>query len=443
MKIYNSYKDKLEEFKPIHKGKLNIYVCGPTVYNYIHIGNARPVVFFDTLRRFFESKGYKVKFVSNFTDIDDKIIQKAIAEDESELEISEKYIEGFLDDIKTLNCKTDYIKPKVTDYIKHIIEFIDELIKKDYAYNVNGDVFFRVEKVKKYGALSNRNVDDLKSGSRVDINPNKESPLDFTLWKKTSEGINFDSPFSKGRPGWHTECVAMIDDIFKEQIDIHGGGSDLKFPHHENEIAQSIALNNHRLAKYWMHNGRVSIKDTKMSKSLGNVILVKDVEEKLPLRYFLLSTHYRSPLNYDDEGFNMYIKEYDKLKTTIKTLFIKLELAEELTKVEVTDKEILALIKEFDGALEDDFNTANAITSLQSLLKIANVNVRKKPDYNYFNQLLKAINYMSYILGLDIEMERLSEIDKKMYHDWQIARENKDFKTADNLRTKLTNRGIL
>ncbi|MFW5888799.1 MAG: cysteine--tRNA ligase [Bacillota bacterium] len=443
MKIYNSYKDKIETFEPITKKQLNIYVCGPTVYNYIHIGNARPVVFFDTLRRFFEIKGYKVKYVSNFTDIDDKIIEQAKLDNQAEMDIANKYIDAFLNDIASLNCKTDYIKPRVTEYMDHIIDFIQELVKKEYAYIVNGDVFFRVEKIKDYGALSNRNIDDLLVGSRVDVNPNKESALDFTLWKKTSAGINFDSPFSKGRPGWHTECVAMIDDIFKQQIDIHGGGSDLKFPHHENEIAQSIALNNHRLAKYWMHNGRVNFNDSKMSKSLGNVVLVKDVKDKMPLRYFLLSTHYRSPLNYEEDSFNMYIKEYDKLKTTAKQIFIKLELAKALNQVEITDKEINALILEFDNSLKDDFNTANAITALQTLLKIANVGIRKKPDYNYFNQLLQAIKYMSYILGLEIALKALSDDDRNIYQNWQSARKAKEYESADKLREELIKRGIL
>ena len=222
MKIFNSYTNQLEEFKTIHPNKVNMYVCGPTVYNYIHIGNARPVVFFDTVRRFFEKQGYEVKFASNFTDVDDKIIQKAIEEGENELSLSKKYIDAFLNDLEGLNCKTDYIQPKVTEYMNHIIDFISELEKSNYAYEIDGDVYFRVDKISDYGNLSNRNVEDLISGSRVDINPKKESPLDFTLWKKTDVGVNFDSPFSKGRPGWHTECVAMIDDIFHEKIDIHG-----------------------------------------------------------------------------------------------------------------------------------------------------------------------------------------------------------------------------
>jgi cysteinyl-tRNA synthetase len=443
MKIYNSYNDQLETFKTNHKNQLNMYVCGPTVYNYIHIGNARPVVFFDTVRRFFEHKGYQVKYVSNFTDVDDKIIQKALEDDMDEIELANQYIQAYLDDSKALNCLTDYIKPRVTQYMQHIIEFIDALVKKDYAYQVGGDVFFRVEKVQDYGHLSNRRVDDLKSGARIEINQDKESPLDFTLWKETTEGINFDSPFSKGRPGWHTECVAMIDDIFNEKIDIHGGGTDLKFPHHENEIAQSLALNGHRLANYWMHNGRLSFQNTKMSKSIGNVILVKDVEEKMALRYFLLSTHYRSPLNYDEEGFQMYVKEFEKLETAMKQLHRKLDLMNEIQDVQIDDSEIMGMVDAFNEAMENDFNTANAITALQSLIKMINKALRQRVETSLYQQMFSAIQYMTSILGLKVDVQSLTQEDKKIYHDWQNARKEKQFDKADELRDVLTKRGIL
>ena len=443
MYIFNSYKNKLEPLKTIHKNQVNMYVCGPTVYNYIHIGNARPVVFFDTVRRFFEAKGYTVKYVSNFTDVDDKIIEKAMAEKSDEMTVANRYIDAYLSDSEDLNCLTDYIKPRVTDYMGHIIDYIKRLMDQGYAYEVQGDVYFRVEKVKDYGRLSNRQIEDLKSGARIDINPSKESPLDFTLWKKTSEGIQFDAPFSKGRPGWHTECVAMIDDIFGEKIDIHGGGSDLKFPHHENEIAQSMALNQHRLANYWMHNGRLSLKDTKMSKSLGNVILVKDVEDKMALRYFLLSTHYRSPLNYDDEGFQMYVKEFEKLDLSLKQLHRKLDLANAISHVDLMDKDILGLKDEFDQAMADDFNTANAITALQSMIKLVNVSIRQRKDNHYYNQLLTAITYMTNILGLKVELKTMDEEARKMYQAWEQARKAKDFKKADEIRLQLTERGIL
>lgn len=444
MRIFNSYTNKIEEFETIHPNQVNMYVCGPTVYNYIHIGNARPVVFFDTVKRFLEKKGYEVKFASNFTDVDDKIIQKALEEKEDELKISKKYIDAFLKDLSDLNCKTDYIQPKVTEYMDFIIKFIQDLIDKGYAYNVDGDVYFRVDKVKDYGKLSNQNIEDLISGSRIDINPKKESPLDFTLWKKTAVGINFESPFSLGRPGWHTECVSMIDDIFNEKIDIHGGGVDLQFPHHENEIAQSQALHCHSLAKYWMHNGRLSFKNEKMSKSLGNVVLVKDVTEKMPLRYFLLSTHYRAPLNYDDESFSMYIKEWQKLQTAVKSLFLKLELNQKLhEEIEIESKDILVEVDNFNTAMEDDFNTANAITSVQTMIKSINQSLRKNTDSNYLNQQLKAIKYMMDVLGLDAKLKRLTDADRRLYDDWQNARNSKNFQLADELRTKLVERGII
>ena len=444
MKIFNSYTNELEEFKSIHPGKVSMYVCGPTVYNYIHIGNARPVVFFDTVRRYLSSKGYDVKYASNFTDVDDKIIQKAIEENNSELMVSQKYINAFLSDIESLNCKTDYLQPKVTEYMEYIIDFIDDLVKKGYAYNVDGDVYFRVEKISDYGKLSNRNIDDLVSGSRVEINLKKESPLDFTLWKKTDKGINFDSPFSKGRPGWHTECVSMIDDIFHEQIDIHGGGMDLKFPHHENEIAQAKALHNHSLAKYWMHNGRVSFKNEEMSKSLGITVWVRDIAEKMPLRYFLLSTHYRSPLNYDEESFSMYVKEWQKLETAVKQLFLKLDLNEKLQENQViSNEEILFEINNFNAAMDDDFNTANAITSLQSIIKTINQALRTKLDFTFLNELYSAIKYMIEILGLEVKTKAMNSKDREIYQNWQNARKNKDYELADTLRTELVSRGVL
>lgn len=444
MKIFNSYSNQLEEFESIHPNKVNMYVCGPTVYNYIHIGNARPVIFFDTVRRFFEKQGYEVKFASNFTDVDDKIIQKAIDDKEDELILSQKYIDAFLSDLEALNCKTDYIKPKVTEYMSDIIDFISDLKKSGYAYEVDGDVYFRVDRISDYGKLANRNVDDLISGSRVEVNPKKESPLDFTLWKKTEVGINFESPFSKGRPGWHTECVAMIDDIFHEQIDIHGGGIDLQFPHHENEIAQAKALHHHSLAKYWMHNGRLSFKNEKMSKSIGNIIFVKDVEEKMPLRYFLLSTHYRSPLNFDDEGFQMYIKEWQKLETAVKSLYLKLDLALAINEnILLSSENIKTEISNFNLAMEDDFNTANAITALQSLIKLINASLRQKSSFEFLNELLIAVKYMIEVLGLRIEFNPMDDEARNLYKDWEAARINKDFALADKLRNELIARGIL
>ena len=282
------------------------------------------------------------------------------------------------------------------------------------------------------------------SGSRVDINVSKESPLDFTLWKTTDKGIQFDSPFSKGRPGWHTECVAMIDDIFGEEIDIHGGGVDLKFPHHENEIAQGKAMHNHQVAKYWIHNGRVSFKNEKMSKSIGNGILVKDVLEKMALRYFLLSTHYRAPLNYTDEGFTMYIKEYEKLEKTLKSLFFKLDLENKFNKdIKITEKSVEEELNNFDLAMNNDFNTANAITSLQGMLKLANINIRKPNNFDILNQIYNALIYMIDILGFKVELNLISNENREIYKEWQNARKNKDYALADKLRNILTKKGIL
>lgn len=431
---------------------LNLFILGKSVCMFADLPSITIFIsvmldrwfFFDTVRRYLTSKGYDVKYASNFTDVDDKIIQKAIEENNSELLVSQKYIEAFLSDIESLNCKTDYLQPKVTEYMEYIIDFIDDLVKKGYAYNVDGDVYFRVEKISDYGKLSNRNIDDLVSGSRVEINLKKESPLDFTLWKKTDVGINFDSPFSKGRPGWHTECVSMIDDIFHEQIDIHGGGMDLKFPHHENEIAQAKALHNHSLAKYWMHNGRVSFKNEEMSKSLGITVWVRDIAEKMPLRYFLLSTHYRSPLNYDEESFSMYIKEWQKLETAVKQLFFKLDLNEKLQENQViSNGEILSEINNFNLAMDDDFNTANAITSLQSIIKTINQALRTKLDFTFLNELYSAIKYMIEILGLEVKTKAMNSKDREIYENWQKARKNKDFESADVLRSELVSRGIL
>jgi len=444
MKIFNSYTNQLEEFVPIHKGIVNMYVCGPTVYNYIHIGNARPVIFFDTVRRYFEHKEYKVKFVSNFTDVDDKIITKAIELEQTEKEVTEKFIAAFLEDVERVNSSTDYIKPKVTEYMDHIIGYIKLLVDKGYAYAVEGDVYFRVENVKEYGALSNRKVDDMISGSRVEINHKKENPLDFTLWKKTDVGIQFDSPFGKGRPGWHTECVAMIDDVFGGQIDIHGGGSGLMFPHHENEIAQSMVLNGHSLAKYWMHNGLLNIGGSKMSKSEGKMILVKDLTiDTNVFRLYTLSTHYRSPINFTDEILESYEKEWDKITRVYKALFLKLDLEDGLYNNAKIDPDLLLIYKEFLTAMDNDFNTANAITALQDLVKKANQMLRSKIENDVLLSALKLFNDFFDVLGLKIEVTELSKDDKDVYLKWIKARKEKDFDSADTYRDILSEKGII
>lgn len=444
MKIFNTYTNKLEEFVPIHKGKVNMYVCGPTVYNYIHIGNARPVIFFDTVRRYFEHRDYEVTFASNFTDVDDKIITKAIELEQIEKEVSEKFIAAFLADVERVNSKTDYIKPKVTEYMDKIISYIELLVEKGFAYIVDGDVYFRVQYVKDYGSLSNRNVDDLISGARIEVNDKKENPLDFTLWKKTDVGIQFDSPFGKGRPGWHTECVAMINDIFKEKIDIHGGGSGLMFPHHENEIAQSKVLHNHNIANYWMHNGLLNIKGSKMSKSEGEVVLVKDLTvDTNAFRLFTLSTHYRSPINYTDDALDVYVKEWEKILRTYKSLYLKLDLNDMLHGNAKVDPDLLVIYKEFLTSMDNDFNTANAITALQNLNKKANQLLRSKTELEVLLSSLKLFNDFFDVLGLITNMSPLSKEDKETYLNWEKARKEKDFDSADKYRGILQEKGII
>jgi len=445
MKIFNSYSNALETFTPHHPKKVSIYVCGPTVYNYIHIGNARPVVVFDTVRRYFEAEGYTVKFASNFTDVDDKIIQRAKDEGVSESVISEKYIQAFLNDLTALNCKTDYIKPKVTEYMDKIIDYIQELVNIGYAYEIDGDVYFRVGKLAEYGRLSNRKIDDLISGARVEINEKKESPLDFTLWKKTEEGLHWHTAFSDGRPGWHTECVAMIDDIFGEEIDIHGGGTDLMFPHHENEIAQKKKKNHHHVARYWMHNGRLNLDGEKMSKSLGNDIKVKDLQvDKLAFRMFLLSSHYRSPLNFSPDALDVFVKEWQKTQKSVEALHRLLDLRNELNDsitIEATD--VLEAVQYYNDSMSNDFNTPNALTAISQLMRAINQKMRQKPDFAWFNQALVAVKRMLDILGLEVKLTRLSEEDKGIIRKWEDARVAKDFALADELRNILANKGLL
>jgi len=444
MKIFNSYTNKLEDFVPIHKGKVNMYVCGPTVYNYIHIGNARPVIFFDTVRKYFEYRDYKVNYVSNFTDVDDRIITKALELEVTEKEVTDRFITAFLNDVEKVNSSLDYTKPRVTDYMDNIIDYIKILVDKEFAYVVDGDVYFRVENVKDYGVLSNRKIDDLISGSRIEINAKKENPLDFTLWKKTDVGISFKSPWSEGRPGWHTECVAMIDDIFGEQIDIHGGGSGLMFPHHENEIAQSQVLNNHSLAKYWMHNGLLNIDESKMSKSEGNVVLVKDlIVDPNGFRLFTLSTHYRSPISYTEDALDVYVKEWEKIYRTYSAIYLKLDLEDKLYVNAIIDPDLLLIYKEFLASMDNDFNTANAITAVQKLNKTSNQMLRNNYDGEVLLSALKLFDDFFKILGLKTNKTPLSKDDKEVYFLWDEARKNKNFEEADKYRMILQEKGII
>lgn len=442
IKVYNSLTNKMEDFKPIKKDEISMYVCGPTVYNHMHIGNARPVVFFDTVRRFFEYIGYQVKMVSNFTDIDDKIIQKAIEENTTEDSISEKYIKAYLDACDKIGCNKQVIHPRVTEHIEDIILYIDRLVKTAHAYQSGDDVYFDVRSFPEYGILSNQKLDNLESGSRIDINKNKKDPADFTLWKKTNDiGKKWPSPFGMGRPGWHTECVVMIDKIFGGKIDIHGGGNDLKFPHHENEIAQSMALNNHTIANYWIHNARIDLSGEKMSKSLGNVIWLKDIIDVYPpqaYRLFVLSNHYRQTINYSDELMKKMTIEWEKFEKTYVSLYRKIELND--LKFNGNDLEIM---KEFLNEMAYDFNTANALSVLYNLQKKINKDLRNTNcSLDELKDDFQTLQDMFDIFGLFVDIQPLSIKEKELVHVWQKAREKKDFVKADELRLKITEMDI-
>lgn len=440
LKIYSTLTNKLEDFKPIEENKVKMYVCGPTVYNYIHIGNARPVVFFDVVRRFFIHKGYEVTFASNLTDVNDKIYLQTLKEGIGEFELAEKYSNAFLEDVVALNSLMPDVVPKVTEYMDEIKEYVQQLIDKGFAYQSQGDVYFRVNKVENYGQLSGQKIDDLISGARVDVNDKKEDPLDFMLWKHNTEGVVFEADFGDGRPGWHTECSAMIDDIFDGEVDIHGGGIDLRFPHHENELAQTHALHGRGLAKVWMHNGRIDLNNTKMSKSSGNMILLRDLlkeYDKNAYRLLVLSNSYRSPINFTFELMNSVVKEYEKVFRASKQLFVEMDLNDAFNDEVLNDS-----IEIMNKAMEQDFNTPNVITELYSLVKKINVAVRNK-DIEAYGALYNTIQKFFYVLGLDITFERMAEEEKTMYLDWVQARKDKNFDLADELRVKLTERGVL
>ncbi|MDE5978280.1 MAG: cysteine--tRNA ligase [Turicibacter sp.] len=446
MLIYNTYTREKEEFKPIEENKVKMYICGPTVYNYIHIGNARPVLFFDLVHRYFKYLGYEVEFVSNVTDVDDKIINRAIEEEVTEAEIAKKYLNYFLECNQLLNALPFTSMPKVTENMDEMIQFIQQLVDGGFAYAVDGDVYFRINKVREYGQLSGKKSEELEVGARIAEDSKKENPLDFVLWKKTDKGITWDSPWGAGRPGWHTECVVMIGKEFGGKIDIHGGGTDLQFPHHENEIAQSICMNGHQLANYWMHVGRLGLNNEKMSKSLGNVINVKDLIESIDanaFRLFMLSVHYRQPINYTEENIQLAMKEWQKIKTTFDQLHLKLDLAEALDQEGEVVPEIEALMQQFTTALEDDFNTSNAITSLYGVIKEINKMTRAKASDATCKYALMILQTMSYIFGFDLSKKRLNKEERDLMIAWENARKAKDFAKADELRVQLQALNVL
>lgn len=455
MRLYNTMSKRKEEFVPVEEGKVRMYVCGPTVYNFIHIGNARPMIVFDTVRRYFEYKGYDVNYVSNFTDVDDKIIKKAIEEGVSAEEISQRYIEECKKDMDGMNIEPATTNPLATQEIDGMIDMISTLIEKGYAYEKNGTVYFRTRQFKDYGKLSHKNLDDLRSGNRallVSGEDEKEDPLDFVLWKPKKEGEPaWESPWSDGRPGWHIECSVMSKKYLGEQIDIHAGGEDLVFPHHENEIAQSEACNGKEFAKYWMHNAFLNIDNHKMSKSLGNFRTVREISEQYDLqilRFFMLSAHYRSPLNFSAELMEASKNGLERIQNAADNLRYMMEQAKEESMTDA-EKDNLAKTKEFvtafETAMEDDFNTADAIAAIFDLVKYANTTATTEGSKEYAKALYDLLVKLTDVLGLivDKKEEILDDEIEALIAERQAARKEKNFARADEIRDELAAKGIV
>ena len=443
VKLYDSKSKKIVTLNPHEEGKVSVYFCGPTVYNHAHVGNVRPMIVFDNLRRMLKAIGYEVLFISNYTDVDDKIINAAIKEGCSEGDITSKYIAAYETLRDAINAPLPDVTPRVTQYMPKIIDFINALVVKGYAYAIDGDVYFRVTKVPAYGEISNRNIDDLLVGARIEENDKKENPLDFCLWKETKVGINWDSPWSKGRPGWHTECVAMINDITANtHVDIHGGGMDLKFPHHENEEAQSYAYCGHALASIWMHNGMLNIDNEKMSKSLGNVILGKDAIEKYGgqiVRWVMNATHYRAPINFTDEIFATATSEVNKIYTSLKQASLKLDLADAFNDEISND-----YVDKYLSCLANDLNISDAMTVLYDAIKELNMSIRQREvSYEKVSSLFNTVNYMLDLIGMKKYEKILTKEEKELYQKWVDAKTNKNFELADSIRNDLIAKGVL
>lgn len=452
MKIYNSLTRTKEEFVPMSKDEVKVYVCGPTVYNFFHLGNARPLVVFDTLRRYLEYIGYNVNFVQNFTDVDDKIINRAKEEGISAPEVAEKYIEEYFKDAQALNVRVATTHPRVSQNIPQIIEFIQTLIDKGYAYEVEGDVYYSPRKFEGYGKLSKQNIEDLEAGARIMIEEKKKDPLDFALWKarKEESEIAWESPWGMGRPGWHIECSAMSKRYLGPTIDLHAGGEDLQFPHHENEIAQSEACNGVPFANYWMHNGYITIDKEKMSKSLGNFFTVREILEKYKgevIRFFLLSGHYRSPIDFSDKLMEMSkasLARFENAKSNLEFLFKNGQ--EEFTAAEKEAFEGFEQYREaFKAAMDDDLNTADAISAIFELITAINVAVKDGASKEMAKKSLDLLLELSHVLGL-LEAEDDKDIDdeiQKLVDERQQARADKNFARADEIRDILKAKGIV
>ncbi|MGA9226913.1 MAG: cysteine--tRNA ligase [Mesobacillus sp.] len=450
IKIYNTLTRNKDEFIPLEEGKVKMYVCGPTVYNYIHIGNARPAIVFDTVRRYLEFRGYDVRFVSNFTDVDDKLIKAANELGEDVPAIAQRFINAYFEDVHALGCKKADVHPRVTETMDLIIDFISALIEKDFAYVSGGDVYYRTKKFDEYGKLSHQSIDELKVGARIQVGEKKQDALDFVLWKTAKEGeISWDSPWGKGRPGWHIECSAMAREYLGDTIDIHAGGQDLAFPHHENEIAQSEALTGKTFARYWMHNGYINIDNEKMSKSLGNFVTVHDIIKKHDpqvLRFFMLSVHYRNPINYSEELLENTKAAFERLKTSYQNLKHRMDASANLTEnnQEWLGK-IASLHEQFIKDMDDDFNTANGISNLFELSKLSNLYLMEK---NTAVEVIKAFmnefETLFGVLGLSLKDEELldEEIEALIEKRTQ-ARKDRNFKLADEIRDQLKEMNII
>ncbi|MET3197077.1 cysteine--tRNA ligase [Bacillus sp. OAE603] len=451
IQIYNTLTRKKEDFKPLEEGKVKMYVCGPTVYNYIHIGNARPAIVFDTVRRYFEYRGYDVNFVSNFTDVDDKLIKAANELGSDVPTIADKFINAYFEDVQALGCKTATNHPRVMENMDIIIEFVEELIKKGYAYESEGDVYFKTKEFNGYGKLSHQSIEDLRIGERIEIGEKKEDPLDFALWKAAKPGeIFWESPWGNGRPGWHIECSAMAKKYLGETIDIHAGGQDLSFPHHENEIAQSEALSGKTFSNYWMHNGYINIDNEKMSKSLGNFVLVHDIIKLIDpmlLRFFMLSVHYRHPINYSEELLQEAKNGFERIKTAYQNLKHRLESSTNLTEEdEKWLNEIEGEKQVFIKVMDDDFNTANAISVLYQLAKSANQYLLEShTSTNVINRFLQIYDELSSVLGINLVKEEamLDEEIEALIQKRTEARKNRDFALADQIRDQLKDLNII
>lgn len=451
IRLYNTLTRKKEPFVPIEEGKVKMYVCGPTVYNYIHIGNARPPIVFDTIRRYFEYRGYEMLYVSNFTDVDDKIIKAAAERKEEVPDLADRFIAAYHEDTEALGVRKADIHPRVLENMPEIIAFIDELIKKGFAYEVEGDVYFITKNFRDYGKLSHQSTEELQLGARIEVGEKKKDPLDFTLWKKAKDGeIYWDSPWGKGRPGWHIECSAMARKYLGDTIDIHAGGQDLTFPHHENEIAQSEALTGKPFANYWLHNGYIKINDEKMSKSLGNVILVNELiqaHDPDVIRFFMLSVHYRHPINFSDELLASAAAGLQRLRETVMNLQHRFEHSADLDADTSEQMEAINRLKQrFISEMDDDFNTANAIAVLFDLSKEANRYLTlKQSSKKVLTAFIELFDEIAGVLGVSLTKDEnlLDEEIERLIEERNEARKNRDFAKADEIRDQLQSQNII